>query len=199
MQLAHVFLSKQSPEYNIPQCVQIRCLPYKHDESLANQLWQWQSEIITHLDDLRMTYTNTKLVWGIAYSKWYAFEVRQTDRCGRLCLFHLTVLHYWLAIYAPKKKKEVISSLVWTFSIHDIQTRKMWPDPWKENKSCIKIQPSIWLLLQSQHSLEANILFTHTNEPSLLHDFIHNSNSNHSFLTQPIHLSCGSSFLLLNN
>lgn len=36
----------------IPQCEKIRCLPYKHDESLTNLLWQWQSEIMAHLDDL---------------------------------------------------------------------------------------------------------------------------------------------------
>lgn len=56
-----------------------------------------------------MTCTSVKLVWGIAHSKWYAFEVGETERCGRLCLVRLTVLHYGVAVYAPNK---VISYIV---------------------------------------------------------------------------------------
>lgn len=69
-----------------------------------------------------MTCTSTELVWGIAHSKWYVFEVRLTEGCGRLCLVHLTGLHFWAAVYA---QKNVIPYAVWPFYIHDIQTRKM--------------------------------------------------------------------------
>lgn len=78
----------------IPQCVQIRCLTYKHDESLGNQLRQWQSEIIARQDEPRMTCTSIKLSRCIAHSEWYAFEVRDSQGCGRRCLVHLTVLGY---------------------------------------------------------------------------------------------------------
>lgn len=35
-----------------------------------------------------MPYTSAEPVWGIAYSKWHAFDVRRTDR---LCLNRLPV------------------------------------------------------------------------------------------------------------
>lgn len=43
-----------------------------------------------------MPYTSAEPVWGIAYSKWHAFEVRRTDR---LCLNRLPA-------YARGNKRE---------------------------------------------------------------------------------------------
>lgn len=76
------------------------------------QFWQWQSEIIAHRDDLRMTCRSIKLTWGIAHSKWYAFEVGETEGRGRLCLVHVTVLRYWAAVYT---QNNVISYVVLIF------------------------------------------------------------------------------------
>lgn len=69
----------------------------------------------------------------------------------------------------------VIRPLLWLtlrrflirFSIRDIQTRAMWPDPWERNKYCIKIYPIIWLMLQSQRSFGGKY-FVHIHKWALL-------------------------------
>lgn len=69
-------------------CVHIRChMPHKYDESIINQLWQWQSEIIAHWNESKITLASVKLVWGTAHSRRYAFEVGATEGRGWLYTF----------------------------------------------------------------------------------------------------------------
>lgn len=66
-----------------------------------------------------MTRASVKLVRGIAQLKRYAFEVRETEGCGRLRLVHLTEIHYRDTVYA---QDGAFWNILWRRSLKEKKT-----------------------------------------------------------------------------
>lgn len=111
-------------------CVRTRYLPYSADESFSNHLWQWQSEIIAHLDELRTACTSSDLVRGVAHFEWHAFEVRQFILSTLLCyLPAIFCLHSWnwlkeAHLTPPKRRSAAWKAYLisWLRSQHSLDT-----------------------------------------------------------------------------
>lgn len=122
------------PQKTITQCVSVctRYLPYSADESFSNHLWQWQSEIIAHLDELRMACTSSDLVRGAAYFEWHAFEVRR-----------------FISSTLPRYLPAIFCLHLWNW------LKEAHLTPPKRRSAARKAYLISWL--RSQHSLDTNI------------------------------------------